>query len=284
MFDNRDRSLIVAGSIEEALAAVGQGAKILAGGTWLMRDPRRGRPLPSALVSLHKLAGFNTVDIEADRIVIGAAVSHQELGRSLAGFAGLEAVAAAAASAANPAVRRVATIGGNLCTQDFSAADLVPALLAVEATVELQGVDGTLVIPFFSFLADRKRLLTDMMLSKVFLRRDILASAHARLPLRRAGDYPVAIVSLALCADGKICAAVGSVEDVGRRWTALEKAFAAQPGGRPADAKSAEALAVESNDFKGRDGIEADGWYRRQVLPALVRRSMSVLLNREVGR
>ncbi len=284
MSDHPERSLTVAGSIEEALAVRRQGATILAGGTWLMRDPRRGLALPDALVSLHRLPGLDSVEIEPDQVSIGAAVTHDALSRLAAGVEGLEAVTAAASGAANPAIRRVATVGGNLCTQDFAAADLLPAFLAVEALVELQGDRGTTRVPIASFLADRKGLLADAILVRVIVKRDCAASAHARLPLRRAGDYPVAIVSMARGFDGRMRVAVGSVEEVGRRWNSLENAFAAEPGGCPADAKTAERLAAECNDFHGRDGTEADGWYRRQVLPALVRRSMASLLGTETAR
>ena len=63
--------------------------------------------------------------------------------------------------------------------------------------------------------------------------------------------------------------AVGSVEQVARRWESLE-AFAR---GQPLDERvMAEAAERHRADFTGRDGIEAEGWYRTQVLPTLVRR------------
>lgn len=284
MSESLERSLTVAGSIAEALAARRQGAAILAGGTWLMRDPRRGSALPAALVSLHALPHLTAIDMEADQIAIGAAVTHETLGRTLADLPGFEAVVAAAVGAANPAIRRVATVGGNLCTQDFAAADLLPALLAADAAIELETADGQVHMPVAAFLADRSGLLGDAILTRVILRRDLAASAHARLPLRRAGDYPVAIVSVALSNEGSLRVAVGSVEQVARRWHALENAFAGEPGGRPVDAERAAALAAGCNDFQGREGIEADGWYRRQVLPALVRRSMEALFSNEGAR
>ena len=104
-----------------------------------------------------------------------------------------------------------------------------------------------------------------------------------RLPLRKAGDYPVAIVSLARDTGGRCRVAVGSVETVARRWIALEQAFAAEPGGFPQDADRATALALEHNDFVGRDGTEAQGWYRRQVLAPLVGRGVASLLSVRVS-
>lgn len=284
MSDKVDRVLTVAGTIEEALVAQRQGATVLAGGTWLMRNPRRGIALPQALVSLHALPGLKTIEIDAHQVMIGAAVTHDALSRALADIPGLEAVAVAASSSANPAVRRVATVGGNLCCLDFAAADLLPPLLALDAIVELQADHAPMRLPIATFLANRSLLLSDAILTGVRVARTSMTSAHARLPLRRAGDYPVAIVSCALSAMGQINVAVGSVEHVPRRWKRLEDAFAKEPGGRPAHADMAAAIAADCNDFHGRDSIEADGWYRRQVLPALVRRAVGMILNGDAAR
>ncbi|MBD0415278.1 FAD binding domain-containing protein [Oryzicola mucosus] len=281
MAQSVERSFTVAGSIDEALAARLQGAVVLAGGTWLLRDPLRGVELPEAVVAVHRIPSLSEVIVEADRIVIGAGVTHEALGKALRGIAGFEAVVCAAESAANPGIRRVATIGGNLCSIDFPAADLAPALLACGAAVELETTSGPKRIDIPSLLNDRPGLLDQSILTKILLRRDLIASAHIRLPLRKAGDYPVAIVSLALDQDRRCRIAVGSVEPVARRWTVLEQAFAAEPGGFPRVPERAEALASEHNDFDGRDGTEADGWYRRQVLPVLIKRGVAALLESE---
>lgn len=281
MAQSVERSFTVAGSIDEALAARRQGASVLAGGTWMMRDPRRGIDLPEAVVALHRIAALSKVDVEPDHIIIGATVTHTVLARMLQGLAGFEALAAAAEGAANPGIRRVATVGGNLCTLDFAAADLVPALLVCEAMVEMETFDGPKLVGISEFLRDRSTLLNDAILTKIHLRRDLIASAHIRLPFRKAGDYPVAIVSVAVGNDRRFRIAVGSVEPVARRWAALEEALANEPGGFAPDPERAAELAAEHNNFHGRDGTEADGWYRRQVLPVLVKRGVTALLKTE---
>ena len=275
MMPDAERLFVAATSIDEALAARRQGAAVLAGGTWLMRDPRRGVGVPGSIVSLHRIPALSTVEISPEGVVVGAVVTHAALARALNGVAGFEGLAAAAEGAANPGVRRVATVGGNLCTLDFPAADLIPALLVCDAIVEIETVDGPKRVGIAEFMKGRTRLLADAILTKVHLHRDLTASTHVRLPLRMAGDYPVAIVSFALDTCRRCRIAVGSVEPVARRWTALEQAFAAEPGGFPQDAERAAALALENNDFQGRDGVEAQGWYRRQVLAPLVKRGVA---------
>lgn len=275
-----ERLFTAASTIEEALAARRQGAAVLAGGTWLMRDPRRGVDLPDAVVALHRIPALSKVEIEPHHVVIGAAVTHAALGRALRGAAGFEGLVAAAEGAANPGIRRVATVGGNLCALDFAAADLAPALLVCEATLELETFEGPKLLAISDFLTDRHALLAEAIVTKIHLRRDLIASAHIRLPLRKAGDYPVAIVSFAVDKDKRCRIAVGSVEPVARRWTALEQAMQAGPA--PAlDPERAAELALEQNDFQGRDGTETEGWYRRQVLPPLVKRGVAALLKTE---
>jgi carbon-monoxide dehydrogenase medium subunit len=190
---------------------------------------------------------------------------------------GFEGLVAAADDAANPGIRRVATVGGNLCALDFAAADLAPALLVCEATVELETFEGPKLLGISDFLKDRHTLLAEAIVTRIHLCRDLVASAHIRLPLRKAGDYPVAIVSLGLDKDKRCRIAVGSVEPVARRWTALEQAMRAGPASALDPERAAE-LALEHNDFQGRDGKEAEGWYRRQVLPPLVKRGVAALL------
>lgn len=278
MMPDTQRMFVTATSMDEALAARRLGASVLAGGTWMMRDPRRGVALPGSIVSLHGIPALTAFDVGPESITIGALVTHTACARALSGLVGFEGLVAAAQGAANPGIRHVATVGGNLCTQGFPAADLVPALLACDATVEIETVDGPIRLGMSQYLKDRATLLADAILTKIHLRRDLTASAHVRLPLRKAGDYPVAIVSLSLDVGGRCRVAVGSVEPVARRWTALEQAFAAEPGGLPQDAARPVALAMEHNDFEGRDGTEAQGWYRRQVLAPLVGRGFASLL------
>lgn len=271
-----ERSFTAASTLEEAMAARRQGAAVLAGGTWMMRDPRRGVDLPEAVVALHRIPALSKVEIEPDHVVIGAAVTHAVLGRALHA-AGFEGLLTAAENAANPGIRRVATVGGNLCALDFAAADLPPALFVCEATVELETFEGPKLIGISDFLKDRYALLAEAIVTRIHLRRDLVASAHIRLPLRKAGDYPVAIVSLAVDKDKRCRIAVGSVEPVARRWTALEQAMAADSASA-FDPERTAGLALEHNDFQGRDGKEAEGWYRRQVLAPLVKRGVAALL------
>ena len=218
------------------------------------------------------------MDVAADRITIGACVTHAALAQRLSGLAEVEVLVQAAAKSANPAVRNVATVGGNLCTGAFAAADLAPALLCLGAEVECLTASGTTRTPLDLFLATRGAMRAGTLLTRVFVPRRKRRSAHVRLPLRKAGDYAVAIVSIAVSqqVDGRLesaTVAVGSVEATARRWAGLERAMTGMPLDPAAIAIRAAAL---TDEFTGRDGIEAPGWYRVRVLPTLVRRALRI--------
>jgi carbon-monoxide dehydrogenase medium subunit len=189
-------------------------------------------------------------------------------------------LAAAAGRSANPAIRAMATIGGNLSASDFSAADCVPALLCLDTQVEVSSRDGHERISIDAFLKRRSTFAPGQLLTKIVVPRSGHKTAHSRLPLRKAGDYPVAIVSLSVDVDPtnqvrKARIAIGSVEMAARRWERLETALV----GRVLDPALAADIAADlADEFTGRESVEVPAWYRVRVLPGLVRRATAAAL------
>jgi carbon-monoxide dehydrogenase medium subunit len=277
-----DRRFYVARSLPDALAALvdgGQAAVPLAGATWIMRAPIRQERQDLSYVAISRIDELRNVEILDHEIRIGACVTHAELATSLAFLPECRAIGQAAGGSANPAVRQVATIGGNLCASKFAAADLVPALMCLQAELDLETPRGPERISLEQFLQVRTSMEPGWLLRRVVVTRAACRSVHVRLPLRKAGDYPVAIVSMAavLSTSGLVTSArvvVGSVEPAARRWKRLE----ADLTGCTLDAASAAEKAEKySEDFRGRDGIEAPGWYRVKVLTSLVRRAVQAI-------
>ncbi len=113
-----------------------------AGGTWIMRAPIRHEPLKSHYVAIGKIPQLHAIKVDADVVEIGAAVTHAALAAALAELSEFDVLTAAAGRSANPAIRTMATIGGNLATTAFAAADCVPALLCLDAEVEIASRGG----------------------------------------------------------------------------------------------------------------------------------------------
>lgn len=283
MQDNLAGTFYVAPSLVAALDALkdyGPDGAPFAGGTWIMRAPIRHQPLKARYVAIGKLPELNAIRIGTDAIEIGAAVTHTALASALADLPEFAVLVAAAGRSANPAIRAMATIGGNLSASDFCAADCVPALLCLDTQVEVSGRDGHERMSLDAFLKQRSTLAPGQLLTKIVVPRSGHRTAHARLPLRKAGDYPVAIVSLSVDTDAtnhvrKARIAIGSVEMVARRWERLETALL---GRVLAPALAGDIAAELAGEFNGRDSIEVPAWYRVNVLPSLVRRAVAAAL------
>ncbi|MFE3836416.1 FAD binding domain-containing protein [Pseudogemmobacter sonorensis] len=267
------------GTVEEALAllhAGGAGTRAIAGATWIMRGPTRGEPVPARLVALNRIAELQGVEIGAQRARIGAMASHDLMARSLPDAPDLHALARAAGASANPGIRRLATLGGNLCATGFVAADLVPALMCLDARIGIATAEGRRDLDMAEFMALR-RGTTPFLVTHATFARSARRSAHARTPAR---DYPVAIASLALTLDtgGRIATirlALGAVEADARRWTAFE----ARAVGKSPDPAAMAALARDlAGGLAPVTALDAPGWYRAQILPALVGRAFGQIV------
>lgn len=266
-------------SVDAAVSALGDDSVLVAGGTWVMRAPLRDEDNAQAFVSLAKIPELQAVSADNTSFHLGALVTHHTLAAKAEQLPEMSALAQAAGQSASPAIRRAATLGGNICTQGFAAADLVPALIALNAVVELQSASGTTVLNVEEYIQTRGDRPSVEILTHVHIPRLPGRSAHARGLLRQAGEYPVAIASVYLELDGidQIAAlriAVGAVEAVPKRWRALEDALI----GQQFSTQSISALAQSLMDgFTPRDGVDAQGWYRLRVLPQLVAQAFADL-------
>ncbi len=282
MSSHTETRFYIAPTLDDAVAALaerGRDGAALAGATWIMRAPLRRERHDLSYVAIANIAALRELSIGDRELNIGACVTHAELARELAAVPDCRALALAAGNAANPAIRHVATIGGNLCTTNFAAADLVPALLCLDAEIELQGPRGAERIPLGRFLKIRSSLPPGQLVTRIFVARAQRRSVHVRLPLRKAGDYPVAIFSLGVTLDASgvvtgASAAIGSVEPVARRWHELEAELIGHPLDPARVAGIAEKLCA---GLRARDGVEAPGWYRLKVLPSLARKAVGAL-------
>ena len=110
-------SLHRAGTAAQAasLLASVPGARVIAGGTDLLPNLRRGLGEPPALVDVSGIADFSAVSRDAGGWRLGAGVTLARLAADAGIARDLPALAQAAASVAGPGHRSVATLGGNLC-------------------------------------------------------------------------------------------------------------------------------------------------------------------------
>lgn len=257
-----DRELAIPGSAAEAVDTFGdgRGVTVLAGGTILMPEIAHGRYPRETRTLMLAQAGLD--ELESDGPVrIGAMTTLAALADS-----GIEPLARAAGDVADHEVRGQATLGGNLCAPAGPASprgDLQAALLAVGASVRCAGPGGERSESIDDFLAgDEPRLV----LGVEFERPQRAAYLSQRRP--HAHSYAVMAVACAETGDGVRVAAAG-VAPRAVRLHGVEEALAA---GGAADAAD---KAVDGLDPP--DDALGSSWYRKQVLPVLVRRALQQL-------
>jgi aerobic carbon-monoxide dehydrogenase medium subunit len=140
-----DMQYVAPTTLEEAIgafAAAGSAARILAGGTDLLVQMRSGIVKPGLIVDIKKIAEMTEIAETADGgFRIGAAVS----GANLAEHPRFREVWPGVLEAVNligsKQVQGRASAGGNLCNAS-PAADSVPAMIAADAVVTVQGPNG----------------------------------------------------------------------------------------------------------------------------------------------
>ncbi|WP_272001942.1 FAD binding domain-containing protein [Roseovarius sp. ZX-A-9] len=273
---NTDALFLRPTDIKAALVAMDGGAVPVAGGTWVMRASLRGDSNDQAFVSLSQIDALHEVAEGEDFLRIGALVTHDHLADFARNLPELGALTQAAGMSANPAIRRTATIGGNICARGFTAADLVPALLALNATVEVHSSSRQDTTPIAEYLQARTQRRAAGLLTTISVPRKRGHSAHARALLRKAGEYPIANISAFIDMDANntiktVRIAVGAVEAMPKRWHSLEKALL----GQPFSADAADMARDLLDDFTPRDSVDAPDWYRLRVLPGLVRQAFA---------
>lgn len=140
-------------TVPEALRLLSknEGAVIVCGGTDVMIRIRELKLRQATLISILDIPELREIHLDGNGdLLIGpgccfTAVCRNELIRKL-----VPMLADACNQVGSPQIRNIATIGGNICNGAVSA-DSVPALMVLDALLELTGVEGTRVVPIREF-------------------------------------------------------------------------------------------------------------------------------------
>jgi len=243
-----DVSVLVPASADEAVAAFGDGADVtvVAGGTIVMPELAAGRLRPRSALLLGRagLAGITRAD---GKVTIGAATPVSELEGAD------EPLAQAAAHVGDIEVRSQATVGGNVCShssEDTPRGDLQAALLALGASVRSAGKGGERSEPLEDFLADSDgRLVLDVTYEDAARQ-----AGYAAVWRPHSHHYTILAVAAAR-RDGDLRVAATGV--------------------------APRAVLLDPDDplagLELRDDALASIWYRTQLLPRLVARTLAQL-------
>jgi carbon-monoxide dehydrogenase medium subunit len=183
-------------TLEEALGALGDDAKVMAGGMSLIPLMKMRLFSPALIVDIGNIAGLDSITDNGDSISIGALVRHGETASSEVVMAGASALATAASLTGDPLVRNRGTTCGALAHADV-AADQPAGALACGAVMIAQSASGTREIDASEFFVDSltSALNHDEILTSIRLPKAGAGEGSAYDKLGRRGgqsDYAVA--------------------------------------------------------------------------------------------
>jgi 4-hydroxybenzoyl-CoA reductase subunit beta len=303
-------------------------ASLLGGGTDLLVNIRRGIVAPPVLIEINDVAELREIAADDRELVIGAAATLTELAEHRAVMRHYPAVAQAAAHIAGPTQRNMGTVGGNLCLDTrcifynqsewwreanrhclkttgtvchvapksrgvcfatFSG-DLAPALLNLDAEVDIAGPGGGRTIPLSSLYIGYARqdepvtetrgdgkfylaLRPGEIVTTVRAKNTAgLRSAYDKIRIRRSIEYPVTGVAVALRREGDTLADL-RVAFTGTNSRPVRLAGTERLCGGALDARVFDRLdALVRDQIMAMKTTFTPGHYRRRVAGVLARR------------
>jgi carbon-monoxide dehydrogenase medium subunit len=272
-------------SVEEAcrLLAREPQAAVLAGGTDLMvhlGQSWRGRR-PPAVVNVKRIPGLDAIGVTESAVRLGALATLTALIEHAVIRREYPVLPFTARYMGSPAIRNLATVGGNLCNGS-PAADLPPVLLALDAEVGIAGPDGERRLPLEAFFRGpgHTALRAGELLTWVEFprRRPPWPIRYERLDVRRAMDIAIAGVALSIRREGGGVAearvALGAVAPTPLRARGAEAVLVAEGLSAAAIDRAAQrAMAVA----RPISDVRATAEYRWEMVGNLVRRGLEAL-------
>jgi aerobic carbon-monoxide dehydrogenase medium subunit len=202
-------------SVSEAIALLeehGEGAKILSGGQSLIPMMKIRVARPECIIDINRLADLHYVKEEAGFLKIGGLTREADLETSSLIRSKYLIILDTAASIADPQVRNMATVGGNLAHGD-PANDHPATMLALEAEIVAIGPHGERIIPIqdfflsiFTTALEHSEILTEI---RIPIPPAGSGGAYFKLE-RKVGDFATVGVAAQVTLDGTgICRRVG---------------------------------------------------------------------------
>ena len=145
----KDFQYLAPRGIEEAAVLMAEhagSAQLLAGGTDLLIFMRNGRKSPDFIIDAKKIPELTRVQLDADRLTIGAAVSCRTIWEHPEIAERFPALTDAATLIGGIQIQGRATFGGNLCNAAPSA-DTVPPLIVYGAIAHIISARGERDVP-----------------------------------------------------------------------------------------------------------------------------------------
>jgi carbon-monoxide dehydrogenase medium subunit len=186
--------------LHELLSRKGKEARLLAGGTDLLVTIRGGAMKPALVIDVKKVLDLPGLSWSPkDGLVIGPAVTVNELLASPAVRDHFPLLSSCAHDLASYQVRNRATVIGNVVNAS-PCSDMAPALLCLGARAVISSTRGVRELPFTEFFKGVKKtvLLEDELLERILIPSASAGARGAYHKLKRINGHDLGIVGVAL--------------------------------------------------------------------------------------
>ncbi|MEM9344162.1 MAG: xanthine dehydrogenase family protein subunit M [Pseudomonadota bacterium] len=267
-----------------ALSEHGDGARLLAGGTDLTVALRHGHVSTDVVIDLKAVDELRPDISRADGAVrVSAGATMTMLGAYLTAHDLFPALVDATAVVGSIQIRNRATLVGNICNAS-PAADTVPVLAALGATVEVYGSAGTRRVAVADFIEGNRQI--DLGTGEIVTAVQIplpegrLGSAFDRITRRRGVDLATTNMCCTVDEAGHVVFAFGAVSPRPLVLRDDSGVLAEAETAAPERAAVIRDLAAHASPISD---VRASAEYRTAMLTVMADRALQVAQNRLSG-
>jgi carbon-monoxide dehydrogenase medium subunit len=275
------------GDATRLLARLGEGAKVLSGGQSLIPLMKLRLAMPRHIVDINGIPGLAHIRESDGALRIGALTRESDLEESDLIRNRFPLLFDTSRVIADPVVRNLATVGGNLAHGD-PANDHPAAMLALGAEVVATGPKGERRVPVASFFTGpfATALKADEILVEIRVPVPGPRSAGAYVKLeRKVGDFATAAVAVQIDLDGSsVCTHAGiGLTNVGLTPIKASAAEESLRGKRLDEAAIQRAAALAAQAAQPTDDLRGPAGYKKDLVRVLAARALRRALERAGG-
>ena len=274
-------------SLQDAIALSkehGEEAKYMSGGHSLLPMMKLRFATPEHIIDISKIEGLSYIEEDANDLKIGALTTQSEMEYSDLIKDKYPIFSDAIKLTADPSVRNIGTIGGNIAHGD--AANDQPALmLAMRASIIAEGIDGRKEIPideffhgFYMTALEPSDVLVEIKVPKA---KSGFGGAYHKVE-RKVGDYATAGVAVHVeIDDAGICQQVGiGLTNVSAVPMRLERGEELLRGKKITEDLIAQVGVMASEDCEPTSDLRGSEAYKRSIVNTITQRMIRLALER----
>jgi carbon-monoxide dehydrogenase medium subunit len=261
------------------LQQYGDDAKILSGGQSLIPMMKFRLARPAVLIDINRILGLAYIREEDGYLKIGGLTREAELEHSALIHAKYPILADTSRVIADPQIRNLATLAGNLAHGD-PANDHPATMLALRAEIVASGLKGERVLPIDSFFVTlfTTQLEHDEIVTEIRIPVPPERSGGAYFKLeRKVGDFATAAVAAQLTIDGGgKCHNIGiGLTNVGATPVRAARAEEFLRGKSLDVANITQAAQLASEEAQPSSDLRGPEGYKRGLVKELTRRALT---------